>query len=181
MRDLIEYITTTINTRVTALKTVRPWNNQLLHSNETYNTPGKDRGRTGYRNEKAFAYPACFIEIITQDTQNFPLGIIDYNLLVRFRFGVESYKFVRLETFDFCEDFIAAIHLLAPTTLSGLTFTSFQTPGTEFDEDHNNVDAPYIDYRTRYRSTSSYSRRTDVLHGPVVPDPQATVETVITP
>lgn len=181
MKALIEYITEQINTRVPAIKTVRPWNNQFLHSNETYNTPGKDRGRIGYRNEKPFKYPACFIELVTESIQNFPLGITDYNLIVRFRFGVESYKFVKLETFDFCDDFLAVMHLLAPTNASGLTFTTFQIVASEFDEDHNNVDAPFIDYRTRYRHIVSYTRRTDVLHGPVTPVVNPDVVQTITP
>lgn len=170
MKAFVEYITAQINSRVSGIKTVRPWNNQLLHSNETNNRSDRSNGgRFGFRNEKPFKYPACFIEIITQDVLNFPLGITDYLLTVRFRFGVESYKFVRLDTFDFCDDFLAVMHLLCPTEASELTFTSFQLMASEFDEDHNNVEAPYIDYRTRYRHIPSYTRRTDAVHEGIVP------------
>jgi hypothetical protein len=37
-----------------------------------------------------------------------------------------------------------------------LIFSSFQEMSTEFDEDHNNVDHPFIDYRTKYRSQVAY-------------------------
>lgn len=178
MKEFVNYITDQILARVgetvdeefvPAFKTVRPWNNQLLHSNETNNTrDGSQRGRFGYRQEKPFPYPACFIEIIVNDVNNLPLGIKDYFLTVRFRFGVESYKFVRLDTFDFCDDFLAVMHLLAPAD-DTLCFTSFQEIATEFDEDHNNVEAPYIDYRTRYRSQVSYTRRTDEVSAAVAP------------
>lgn len=169
MKEFFEYIKTRIETNVPAIKTVRMFNNQLLHSNEKYERNDKTAGnRFGYRNEKAFKYPACFVEFIVQDTFNYGLGIRDYLLTVRFRFAVESYKFERLDTFDFVDDFDQTIQLMSPMA-SGLTFTTFQELSTEFDEDFNNVEAPYKDFRTRYRSSVAYSRRTDVLHGPVTP------------
>jgi hypothetical protein len=165
VKDLFNYIKEQVNARVPdpQIKTVRMWNNQLLHSNSTAQ-------RTTFRDEKPFKYPACFVEFIVDDVNNLPLGITDYILTVRYRFGVERYKFERLETFDFCDNFLATMHLLAPTGASGLTFTTFQLIKPEFDEDHNNVEAPYIDYRTRYRHIPSYTRATDVLHGPITPN-----------
>ena len=144
------------------------WNNQFLHSNQKYEIEEDRKNKTtgsrfGYRNEKAFPYPACFVEFIIQETDNRSMGIVDYLLTVRFRFGIESYKFERLDSFDFCDNFKAEIQLMAATDLSGLTFTTFQEVTTEFDEDFNNVETPYIDYRTRVRSSVAYQRRTDVI------------------
>lgn len=151
MKALYQYIEARILARVPAVKTVKMWNNQLEHSNtSTY----KEKGGTasyGVRDEKAFRYPAVFVEFIIEDVLNHPMNVRDYILTVRFRFARESYKFTRLETFDFVDDFDKAIQLMAPTTASGLTFTTFQEKFTEWDENHNNVEAPYRDYRTRYR------------------------------
>lgn len=146
-----------------AFKTIRMWNNQFAHSN---GIDGEKRTKTGYKDEKAFAYPACFVEFIVNQVDNRSMGIKDYVLTVRFRFGVEAYKFERLETFDFCDAFDRFIQLMAPTEASGLTFTTFQEEKTEFDEDHNNVEIPYIDYRTRYRSSNAWQRQTDVIATP---------------
>lgn len=164
MKALFEYIKARINADLTDIKTVRMWNNQFLHSNDSQVANTK-----GYKNEKAFKYPACFVEIINESVDNRCLGIKDYLLVVRFRFGIEAYKFERLDTFDFCDSFSAVIQLMAPTEASGLTFTTFQEVKTEFDEDHNNVEVPYIDYRTRYRSSVAYTRRNDLTIGPITP------------
>lgn len=163
MKAFFEYIKDRINTRVPAIKTVRMFNNQFVNSNE-YNDrkDGTVSGRFGYRTEKPFPYPACFVEFIVNETNNLPLGIKDYILTVRFRFGIESYKFERLETFDFADDFDVAIQLMAPTEESGLTFTTFQEIQTDFDENFNNVEIPTRDYRTRLRvSVSSRYNDTD--------------------
>ena len=171
MKDFFDFIKDRINEGIPAIKTVRMFNNQFVNSNE-YNDrkDGTVSGRFGYRTEKPFPYPACFVEFIVNEVNNLPLGIKDYLLTVRFRFGVESYKFERLKTFDFADDFDQTIHLMAPTEASGLTFTTFQEVSTEFDENFNNVETPYKDYRTRYRSSISNAYRsttnaTDVEKG----------------
>jgi hypothetical protein len=166
MKEFFEFIKARIETIgtgegaefVPAFRTIRMFNNQFIHSNGD----AKDKSKFSYRDEKAFKYPACFIEFIVNEVNNLPLGIKDYLLTVRFRFGVEGYKLERLDTFDFCDQFLAGIQGMVPSD-NTLCFTSFQEVSTEFDEDHNNVEMPYIDYRTRYRSQVSYSRRTDVL------------------
>lgn len=147
------------------LKTVRMWNNQLPHSNGT-GSPG--------RNEKAFPYPACFIEFIVEDVANLPLGIVDYSLIVRFRFAVKRYEtrplgqeIVKLNTLDFCDDFLKAVQLMAPDPDGNLTFTTLQLATPDFDEDSNNVDAPFVDFRTRLRSSAAYKRSSDVLREPI--------------
>src|SRR5687767_3229283 len=106
------------------------WNNQLLHANGNLS-----REARGYRDEKPFKYPACFIEFIVEEVFNMPLGITDYLLTIRFRFALESYKFQRLDTFDFCDSFFKTVHMMSPDDSSGLTFTTFQLIKPEFDED----------------------------------------------
>lgn len=167
MKPLFNYIKTRINTDVPDIKTVRMWNNQFLHSNGTDNKLGG--AKIGYKDEKAFPYPACFVEFQVIEVFNYGIGIKDFLLTVRFRFGVQAYKFERLDTFDFKDNFDASIQLMAATTLSNLTFTTFQEIQTEYDEDWNNVECPYTDYRTRYRSTTAYQRRNDVVTGEVSP------------
>lgn len=167
MKVLFEYLQQTINTRVPEIKTVRMWNNQLRHANEPDG-----------RKEKAFRYPACFIEFIIEEVHNMPLGITDYLLNIRFRFAVEGYKYTRLDTFGFLDGFLAKMHGLAPTTASGLTFTTLQLATPEFDEDFDSVEAPYLDFQTRYRHIPAYDRGSDILHGPITPDATGDVVTI---
>lgn len=182
MKALFDYIKAQANLRLTdtvtqgtppadvvvpVFKTIRMWNNQFLHSNATDNKEGGQK--SGYKDEKAFPYPALFVEFQIVDVFNYAMGIKDYLVTVRFRIGVQAYKFERLDTFDFKDRFDAAIQLMAPTVVSGLTFTTFQEIQTEFDEDWNNVEAPYVDYRVRYRSASAYVRRNDIITAPVSP------------
>lgn len=143
MKDFFNYIKARIEARIPALKV------ELF--NDQFNKADIDR------TEKAIRYPICYVEFIIVEVRNYCLGIKDYWLTVRFRIGVEGYKFQRLETFDFVDDFYSAIHMMRPTDASGLIFTSFQEVQPEFDEDHNNVDRPYIDYRTRLRSKVAYT------------------------
>jgi hypothetical protein len=179
MKEFYEYIKEQLQERITetqviegvptvvpVFKTIQMFNNQFEHSNKPLGAMNSAFG--GRRDEKAFRYPACFIEIIVNEVRNLPLGIKDYLLTVRFRFGRESYKYERLETFDFCDNFYAAIQGLAPNS-NDLCFTTFIEANTEFDENHNNVENPYVDYTTRYRSQVAYYRRTDELHGPITP------------
>lgn len=107
-----------------------------------------------------------------------PLGIKDYLLTVRFRFGIESYKFERLDTFDFADTFDQSIQLMAPTTISGLTFTTFQEIQTDFDENFNNVEIPTRDYRTRLRVSinSRYNGTANAVDVENVPTGQVVTE-----
>lgn len=143
MKNFFLYIKNRIETRIPTLK-VELFNDQFNKANID-------------RNEKAIRYPICYVEFIIDDVNNLAMGIKDYFLIVRFRLGVEGYKFQRLETFDFVDEFYQAVHLMRPTDDSGLIFSSFQeAASSEFDEDHNNVERPYIDYRTKYRSQVAY-------------------------
>lgn len=188
MKDFFNYIKASIEAAVPALEgKVKRYNNQFAKAN------GKNAEG---RQEMAIAYPACFVEFVVNDVNNYCLGIKDYFLTVRFYFGRIDYNFEKLESFDFVDDFHAAIQGLRPgravggtttvpitadneevsadseeisadaeeiTSGSGpsfgdLFFTSFQEIKSEFDEDHDNVDEPSVDYRTRYRSVVAYKQ-----------------------
>lgn len=153
MKAFFNYIKARINTDMPFVKTVRMWNKQLDHSNGE---------KTGGRDEKAFPYPAMFVEFIVNQVDNRAMGIKDYILTVRFRYARTSQTYERLDMFDKLDAFDAFIQLMAPTVASGLTFTTFQEEKTNFDTDFNNVEAPYRDFRTRYRSSAAYQRVTDI-------------------
>jgi hypothetical protein len=138
MNALFQYIKTRLNTQVPAIKSVLMFNDQLVKENTD-------------RTQKPVPYPACFVEFITTQIDNRSFGIKDYVMLVRFRFMKISLKFERPETFDFMDQFDVAMRMMAPTVASGLTFTTFQEEFLSFDTDHNNVESPYRDYRTRFR------------------------------
>ncbi len=152
MKAFFNYIKARISADIPSVKTVRMWNNQLKHSN--------GEGNEG-RNEKAFPYPAIFIEFIVNQVDDRALGIKDYILTVRFRYARTKQTFERLDMFDLLDQFDSFIQMMAPTAASGLTFTTFQEEKTTFDTDFDNVETPYRDFRTRYRSSAAYQRAYD--------------------
>ena len=144
MKALFNHIASRITTAIPTLK-VELFNSQFAKANID-------------RTEKAIIYPICYVEFIVESVNNYCLGVKDYMLRIRFRLGIEGYKFQRPETFDFVDTFYQAIHMMRPPVPDGgLYFTSFQEYSPEFDEDHDNVDKPYIDYRTRLRTTVAYT------------------------
>lgn len=155
MKPLFNYIKARINSRVPQILTVRMWNNQFARMNDNTQT-GVSTKPTKGPIERPVRYPCCFVEFEIVETYNRCLKIKDYLLTVRFRFGIEAYKLERLETFDFCDAFTAAIQSMSPTGASGLSFTSFDEITTNFDEDYSNVENPVREYRTVYRDLSGY-------------------------
>lgn len=167
MKALFNYLLARINSQVPAIKTVRYWNNQPKRSN------GQNKET---RIEKPFIYPACFIEFIFETADNRCLKIVDYVLIVRFRFAREDYKYERLDQFDFADSFAAAMQGLAATSGSGLTFTTFQeVPRGTFEEEFNNVEEFYIDYRTRFRYLGAYVPKSTIPGPLAFPDPTITI------
>lgn len=149
MKAFFNHIKSRIQTSIPTLK-VELFNDQFNKANID-------------RTEKAIIYPICYVEFIVENVNNYALGIKDYFIRVRFRIGIEGYKFQRLETFDFVDTFYQAIHMMRPPVPdTGLYFTSFQEIQPEFDEDHDNVDKPYIDYRTRLRTTTAYTALSEI-------------------
>lgn len=155
MKLLFNFIKARIQTEMPEIKTIRLWNSQFLYARgDKYYFGSKQNER--YRTEKAFQYPACFIEFITLNVYNRAMGLKDIELIVRFRLGLEGYNHERLETLDFVDSFTDAIQLMAPTEASGLIFNTFQKVSTDLDYDHDNVEEPVLDFRTLYRSTAGY-------------------------
>lgn len=153
MKAFFNLIKTRINTNVPTIQTVRMFNDQMVKAN------GKT---TETRSEKFFPYPAAFVEFIVNSVDSRCLGIKDYLLTVRFRFARESYKFERLETFDFVDTFDASIQMMAPSSNLTFSFTTLQEIFTQFDTDFNDVEIPYRDYRTRLRWSTAYQRSIDI-------------------
>lgn len=128
------------------IETVRMWNDQFNNSNTK-------------RNEKAFRYPACFVEFVfnPDQTYNRSLKIIDYVMEVKFHIGIESMKFTREDTFDLLDQFKSIIQLLAPTIASGLIFTTFQeVPQGTYEETFDDIEVVVLTYRTMFRYTGAY-------------------------
>lgn len=152
MKALFTHLQTRILAEVPAIKTVRMFNSQPENANGTKKV------------EKPFKYPACFVEFVVNESYNRCMGIIDHLMTIRFRFAVEGYKYERLETFDFCDDFRLAMQLHSPTQAqqesTGVIFTTLQEVETAFDTDFDNVEQPFIGYRTLFRSLAAYRTRT---------------------
>lgn len=165
MRQLFTFLSLQILGNVPAIKTVRPWNNQLRYSNDP-----------NIRTEKAFRYPACFIEFIVNETKNFSIGVKNVDVTIRFRFALESYKFIRLDDLDFAENFDLYVERLRGSESDIVQFSSLQEVQTEYDEDFDNVDKIYVDYKTTWRKLSGFGRNRKVLVAPVAPKVTAIVK-----
>lgn len=154
MKALFDFIKAKITTSVPAIKTVRMWNGQL------------ERERTD-KTENPIRYPAVFVEIITNETRTFSLGIKNVDLTIRFRFALKSLTFTRLADLDFQENFDFFIQSLRGNETDPVQFSTLQEAINELDEDFDSVNEPYMDYNTIWRKKSAYKRGTDIVHTPV--------------
>src|ERR1017187_267190 len=77
INNLYKQLKQNINFYLPGIPTVRLWNNQLKHSNGT--------GNEG-RNEKAFSYPAVFLEFNNFEFMDLSMGIQEFTgeLIVHF-------------------------------------------------------------------------------------------------
>jgi len=150
MKELFEFIKGKILAGVPQVKTVRMYNNQISQMNTS-------------RKEKPMAFPAVLVEFITEEVQNFSLGIKNVRLTVRFRFAIEGYTFERLQNLDFQDDFDGVIQSLRGNETDPVQFSTMQEQVNELDEDFDNVQQPYIDYSTIFRKKSAYARRHDTI------------------
>lgn len=152
MKALFTFLQTNITSNLPAIKTVRMWNNQIDHSNDT-----------SKRDEKPFVYPAVFLEFIVQDVENaFSLGIKNVKLIIRCRFALKSFTYTRLQDLDFADAFDAVMTQMRGDPTDTVQFSTLQEVSTELDEQFENVNAPYVDYVTMWRKTSAYTHGTDV-------------------
>ena len=111
------------------------------------------------RKQQRHRWPAVFIEFIVNDAVDYSLGIKDYDLSIRFRIANKGLKFVRLEELDLRDYFDKNVNGLRGGSSDSVQFSALQETVTEFDENHDNVNEPYIEYRTFFRYIKAYSRQ----------------------
>ena len=146
MNELFEFIKERINTKLPGFKTVRMFNDQI----------DKD---TVERTEKAFRYPAVFIQFVTSEVRNRAVGIQDVVLQVIFHFALEGYKFSekrQLEDMQLLADFDYWIHRLRGSEDDPVQFTTFQRIIINESENFDNVNRPILTYMTMWRCYGSY-------------------------
>ena len=142
MKDFLDYIKDYIKAELPLYKTVELYNNQIFASNVD-------------RSEKAFPYPAVFIELIPGEIHNRALGIKDIVLEVTFHFAFEGYKFNHGENMlSALDDFDAQVLRLRSD--DDVYFSSFQNTGELFDTDNDNVEEPTLTYFTVFRHTTAH-------------------------
>ena len=142
MKDFFDYIQAYIKAQLALYKTVELYNNQIFASNVD-------------RSEKAFPYPAVFIELIPGEIHNRALGIKDIDMDIIFHFGFEGYKFNHGENMlSALDDFDAKILRLRKD--EDVYFSSFQSTGELFDTDNDNVEEPTLTYSTMFRTATAY-------------------------
>lgn len=146
MKTLFNFQRTKIMAGVTALKDVRMWNNQISRIMIT-------------RDEKPVPFPIVFAEYITEEIKPQTCGIKYVFLTVRFRFAIEGYTFERLDNLDFADDFDAIVTSLRGLPTDPVQFSTMTEVTSTKDTDHDQVDQPYIDYRTCWTKTSAYTRK----------------------
>lgn len=186
MKAVFEYIKQAINTRI---KTIRQGNEQpffrkvdLWRGQITREQIDKD--------EDPYNTPAVFIELVPTQVDNFSLGIKNIHLTVRFHMALQSMKKSRGDDFDILDAFDQAIQgLRAGPTATVLinsvpvpvNFSSMQKQIYQGDPDHDNVNAPIVEYFTIYREINANKTKTDQFVGPIDPDVIGQVVENITP
>ena len=142
MKEFFEYLQQYIKDNMPNFKTVELYNNQIFSSNVE-------------RSEKAFPYPAVFIELIIGEVQNRALGIKDTPVDVVFHFALEGYQFNHSEdTFEVISNFDYFMQGLRKD--DGPYFSSFQSLGFSLDTDSNNVVEPTVTYSTVWRQKTAH-------------------------
>jgi hypothetical protein len=145
MKEFFEYLQQYVRDNMPNFKTVELYNNQIFSSNVE-------------RTEKAFPYPAVFIELIIGEVQNRTLGIKDTPVNVVFHFAMEGYQFNHSEdTFDVLSTFDSFMQSLRSD--AGPYFSSFQSLGFLLDTDASNVVEPTMTYMTLWRQQTAHSSK----------------------
>jgi len=146
MDELFLFIKAQINEKVPEFRTVELFNDQL------------DKGNVE-RTEKAFAYPAVFVQFVTSEVRNRAQGIQDVVLQVIFHFGLEGYKFSekrQLQDMQLTTKFDHWIHRLRGSETDPVQFTTFNRTIINESEDFDNVNKPILTYSTMWRTLGSY-------------------------
>lgn len=167
MKELFDFIKAYINLNLPEFKTVRMFNDQLDKSNTE-------------RTEKAFPYPAVFVQFVTSEVRNRSLGIQDVVMQVIFHFGLEGYKFSekrQLADMELTTKFDSLVHRLRGSEEDTAQFTTFQRIIINESEIFDNVNKPIFTYMTMLRLKGSYKDPTPLPGWNY--DVQGTIETTI--
>ena len=142
MTEFFQYIQQYIRDNLPEYKTVELYNNQIFSSNVE-------------RTEKAFPYPAVFVEMIVGEIHNRSLGINDTEVNLVFHFALEGYKFNHGEDMlDVLSNFDYVMSRLRSS--EDVYFSTFRSQGILLDTDNNNVVEPTITYVTLWRQLTGY-------------------------
>jgi len=146
MKEFFEFLKAHINATVPEFKTVRMFNDQLAKGNAE-------------RTEKAFRYPAVFIQLVTSEVRNRSLGIQDAVVQVILHIALEGYKFSekrQLDDMDLTAKLDAQVHRLRGVETDPVQFTSLQRIIIGESENFDNVNTPIFTYMTMLRLMGSY-------------------------
>ena len=154
MKAFRDYILNEIQARLPQLKTVRMFNNQFERSNNDDTTQNI---------EAAFKYPACFVEIVQNDSRSVALGIKYIDLTVRLHIGLEDYRKQRADDYITIDDIADAMQGMRGAAGDAVQFGSMEEQTITIDTDFNNVNRPILEFNTTYTKLSGYTRRNFIL------------------
>lgn len=127
---------------------------KLYNSQELADIDGK---------EEHIFYPAVFIEYVNEENRRLAYGVIDRVLTIRFRFMFEDYTWDRINQFDLLDQFTEHMTGFRGGESDPVQFTSFEELGRDYDENHNQVNLPIIDFITVYRDVNGYQDKTIIF------------------
>ncbi len=145
MKDLFEALKSKLSAGLPPeprIKTIDLWNNQ-----ERFDEKGVQR---------PFPYNAIFMAFQTQQTRQLALGIKDRVVNIRFYFAIKNYRTDKSPQLDFFKEFNL---LMTGYTLGDQAiplFSPLREVEVEFDEDHELVSLPWIDFQTIYKDFTGY-------------------------
>ena len=147
MKDLYEAIAERLKPMRASdnVQTIDIWNNQ---------TTPDDKGKHGKK--KGIRYNAIYMAFQIAEVRHIGLGVKDKVTNVRFYFAIKKLKADKRDNLDFYTNFAQLIESWASDGVSLPVFGSFKETEAEFDEDHDLVALPYLDYQTVYRDVSGY-------------------------
>lgn len=104
------------------------------------------------KKERTFPYPACFIEFVPIDVQNYSYGIKTYELLVNLHLSFHDYDHDHTVEFEKMEEVDKWMTGLRNDSPSSPYFSSLITEvSDEMDESRTNVSNNVLQYRTYWR------------------------------
>ena len=153
MRKFRDYILTELKSRLPDVKTIRMFNNQFIRGNDD------DFEKN---DEQAFDYPAVFVELVTDEINNMPLGISHINLTVRLHVAEECYLLEQVDALDLVDTVGRAVKGMRGSETDTVQFSSLNEGVTTLDINSNNVNISILEYTTVYYRKNSYTRSSGV-------------------